>query len=125
MHTVTFFFAIKVVESHHNYKVPAEVECFPMQTVHETPESNVLYPSYRGRAAHGLNLRECAVIHESPIDLVTGKMSFALCRLRKLPEDASSLRLEITEVCSTRWKCFVDEFWTRRLPSDVLLHWIE
>ena len=81
-----------------HYKVPARVECFPIQTVHETPESDVLYPSYRGQAAHGLNLRECAVIHESPMDLGSGKMQFALCGLRKFPADPRSLRLEIVEV---------------------------
>lgn len=86
--TVTFFFAtkthfIKVMESYPNYKVPAKVECFPIPTVHEAPESYVLYHSYRGRAAHGLNLRERAVIHEFQMDLETGKMSLVLCGLRQ------------------------------------------
>lgn len=102
MHTIIFFLAtkthlIKVIESNKNYEVQSSVECFPIPITHETPGSDVLYPSHRSRVAHSLRMRKCTVIHESPVNFETGKMSFTLCGLENFPSDGSTLR--IMEVC--------------------------
>lgn len=71
------------------------MECFPIPTAHVTHESDILYPSHQSRVIYGPKLRECVVIHESPVDLETGKMSFTLCGLNSLSDGG---RLEIIEV---------------------------
>lgn len=101
MHSLTFLFAtkthlVKVVEISNRYRVRFRLECFPLPAAHETPESGVLYPSHQSRVSYGLKLRECVVIHESPLDSETGKTSFALFGLNDFSDNS---RLEIMEVC--------------------------
>lgn len=100
MQTTTFFVAtkkhlVKVIESSRRYKVRFQLECFPLPSVHETPESDFLYASHRSRLAYGPKLRQCTVMHESPLDPNTGRMSFTLCGLNTFSDGN---RLEITEV---------------------------
>lgn len=101
MHVITLFLAtkthlVKVIESKHSSQVQFKLECFPLPSTHKIPESDVLSLSHQSRVLYGPKLRQCTVVYESPIDLESGKMSFALCGLNTFSDGT---KLEIREVC--------------------------
>lgn len=102
MHTSTFFFAtkthfVKVIESRRKSSFQCHLECFPIPSAPETPQSDFLYLSHHPKVLRGLWMRRCTVIRESTLDIETGEISFTLCGLGSCESDGATLK--VLDVC--------------------------